>query len=171
VLLDCVIYCAFYSILFRGAVFFRSRCKYWSKQVCILKLWPKSCIEQGNSLQWSDNDVLEAASRRRLLRWVNKTLQTAGRDEGHADDSMTLTAVNDLDSSWRDGVLLCRLVAALCRDCTRDVRRLNPTQRLRNCRLALQLANKHLQLPMVAHFSILVSIQGRINPLTPTVAI
>jgi len=26
VLLDCVIYCAFYSILFRGAVFFRSRC-------------------------------------------------------------------------------------------------------------------------------------------------
>jgi len=25
VLLDCVIYCAFYSILFRGAVFFRSR--------------------------------------------------------------------------------------------------------------------------------------------------
>ena len=25
-LLDCVIYCAFYSILFRGAVFFRSRC-------------------------------------------------------------------------------------------------------------------------------------------------
>jgi len=28
VLLDCVIYCAFYSILFRGAVFFRSRCSY-----------------------------------------------------------------------------------------------------------------------------------------------
>jgi len=26
VLLDCVIYCAFYSILFSGAVFFRSRC-------------------------------------------------------------------------------------------------------------------------------------------------
>jgi len=26
VLLDCVIYCAFYSILFRGAVFFRSLC-------------------------------------------------------------------------------------------------------------------------------------------------
>jgi len=28
VLLDCVIYCAFYSILFRGAVFFRSRRSY-----------------------------------------------------------------------------------------------------------------------------------------------
>jgi len=26
VTLDCVIYCAFYSILFRGAVFIRTRC-------------------------------------------------------------------------------------------------------------------------------------------------
>jgi len=34
---DCVIYCAFYSILFRGAVFSRTRCMY---QYCIL--W-KAC--------------------------------------------------------------------------------------------------------------------------------
>jgi len=33
VLLDCVIYCAFYSILFRGAVFFRSRCRIWWRNI------------------------------------------------------------------------------------------------------------------------------------------
>ena len=78
-----------------------------------------------------------------------KITQAAGRNEGDAGDSMTLTVVSDLDTSWEDGVLLCRLLGVLCRGCTRDVQRLNPAHRLSNCRLALQLANRHLQLPLV----------------------
>jgi len=41
VLLDCVLYCAVYSILFRGAVFFRSRCNVaiFSVVLHLLTLW------------------------------------------------------------------------------------------------------------------------------------
>jgi len=70
---------------------------------------------------------------------------------------MTLSTVNDLDVSWRDGVLLCLLVAVLC-GCTINVHRLSPVQRLRNCRLALQIAGKHLQLPPVANCQFLLRL-------------
>ena len=46
-------------------------------------------------------------------------------------------------------ILLCRLVCVLCNGRIKDVQRLNPAHRLSNCRLALQLAHKHLQLPLV----------------------
>jgi len=78
-----------------------------------------------------------------------KTLQTAERNEGRTTDATTLPLVNDLDSSWRDGVLLCLLVDVLCSGCTTNTHKVNSTHRLRNCRFALQLANKHLQLPPV----------------------
>jgi len=76
-----------------------------------------------------------------------KTLRTAERNEDHTADGMTL--VNDLDSSWRDGILLCLLIDVLCSGCSINVYGRNSTCRLRNCRLALQLANRHLGLPSV----------------------
>jgi len=91
-------------------------------------------------------------SNDRTVNAKELTSKAAGRNEGHATDPMTLPAVNDLDSSWRDGVLLCRLLDVLCSGCTMKVQQLNPVHRLRNCRLALQLASKHLQLPPVANY-------------------
>jgi len=99
---------------------------------------------------------------------VEDSMQTAGRNEGCTTDSMSLSTVNDLGASWRDGVLLCRLVAVLC-GCTTDVHRLNPVQRLRNCRLALQVASRYLQLPPVSLLIIGVpgfSLMGALSPLS-----
>ena len=78
-----------------------------------------------------------------------RTLWTAERNEDHRADGMTLPLVNDLDSSWRDGILLCLLIDVLCSGCSVNAQELNSTHRLRNCRLALQLANRHLALPPV----------------------
>jgi len=84
-----------------------------------------------------------------LILKTNQTSQTAERNEDHATDTMTLPLVNDLDTSWRDGVLLCLLVDVLCSGGTTNVQTFNSTRPLRNCRLALHLANKNLQLPPV----------------------
>jgi len=73
---------------------------------------------------------------------------------------MTLSVVDDLDSSWQDGIILCRLIAVLCCGSHVHVPRLNPAHRLTNCRLALQLANKHLQLPLVTE--LLITYAGRV---------
>ena len=43
------------------------------------------------------------------LKTKEMTLKTAGRNEEHARDSIILTEVHDLDSSWQDGILLCLL--------------------------------------------------------------
>jgi len=53
VLLDCVIYCAFYSILFRGAVFFRSRCRSYSLLQFTVSV-PRQCVL---SYEWCDQSM------------------------------------------------------------------------------------------------------------------
>lgn len=79
-----------------------------------------------------------------LLKWVAQCL--AGQS--------ICSIPTDLGPSWRNGIALCCLINLLCPQASLDAARLKPYHRLKNCRLALRLANQHLHLPLVSCYTV-----------------
>jgi Calponin homology (CH) domain len=76
----------------------------------------------------------------KLLQWVGE----------HLSDQSIIPIPTDLGPSWRDGVALCYLINSVCPGSCPDATTLKPYHRVKNCRLALRLANQYLQLPLVS---------------------
>lgn len=90
-------------------------------------------------------DVVNA----KLLQWVGERLS----------EQTNLPVPTDLGPSWRDGIALCYLINSLCPGALPDVTALKPYHRIKNCRLALRLANQYLKLPLVGWFVLNYSSQ------------
>ncbi|XP_014769806.1 uncharacterized protein LOC106868869 [Octopus bimaculoides] len=80
-------------------------------------------------------DILSSEKQRKvnLLIWISNVLPQF--------------QVTNFHTSWNDGIVLCALLNAVCPGLCPHFTFLQPHNRVNNCRLGLQLANDHLNIP------------------------